>query len=214
MSRNKNGWIMLHSLILEKKFTPVQFKVFVGLLLLADHKNSKNSGIVDLPLRDISSRLDVSIGALVDARNKLVTAGRIELLRIPGNTKPTTGIRIVNYDFYQQKKIVSPNEHSSGEIVSPNEHSTGEIVSPNEQIVSPNEHSVSPNEQSRIQNDPLRKANKTNKELIDINNKQTNPKTGSKDHMIARTGEDIARIKAIRKELNAGLGFRKEKEVK
>jgi len=159
MAREKNGWIKLHSSLLEKDFSPVKFKVWVGLLLLANTLRHKNPGLVDLSLRDLASRLGVSVGALVEARDEFLSEGNIKTVLIPTKTKPIMGIEIINYRKYQEKEKVSPSEHSQ-EKVSPNEQLTKKIVHSMTQKVSPNEQSVSPSEHSRIQNRPPKNTKK------------------------------------------------------
>jgi len=119
MTRNKNGWIKLYSTILDKSFSPIEFKIWVGLLLIANSVKSRDSGVIDLPQRTIAKRLDVSLGALVQARNKFVAEQRIEIVKLPWKTRPIMGIRILNFDLYQSKEFVSQNEQTGKKIVLP-----------------------------------------------------------------------------------------------
>ena len=66
MARDKNGWIKLHSAILDKDFSLVEYKIFTGLLLLANSLKHNSPGLVDLSLRDTASRLRVSIGRIAN----------------------------------------------------------------------------------------------------------------------------------------------------
>lgn len=165
MAREKNGWIKLYSSVLEKDFTLVEFKIWVGLLLIANTAKSKTPGLIDLSLREVANRLNVSTGALVQAKEKFIAQDRIKEVKLPRKTRPIMAIEIINFSQYQGKKFVSRNEQSRGEI-----------VSPSEQIVHPIEQSVSPREQSRIQNRPPENsreytekvATTTEKELLKI----------------------------------------------
>ena len=115
MAREKNGYMLLYSSILDKDFSLAEFKIWVGLLLLANHRKAKEPGLIDLPLRDIATRLKVSLRALVEARNKFIKDRRVELVSLEGKTKPIAGIRILNYEAYRDGKIVLPDEQSNGE---------------------------------------------------------------------------------------------------
>ena len=156
MPRQKDGWIKFYSTVLDKNLSPIEFKIWAGLLLLANTPKSNSAGLVDMSLREITQRLNVSIGALQKAKEKFIAEERIEEVKVASKTRPMLGLQIINYVAYQGKGFVSPSEHSQGEIVSPNEQSPQKIISPNEQspqkIISPSEHSrgeiVSPNEQS------------------------------------------------------------------
>jgi len=160
MARQKNGWIKLYASVLDKDLTLVNFKIWAGLLLIANTLKSKNAGLVDLPLREIAKRLRVSTGALIHARDKFIADDMIEIVKLPSKTKPIYGLKIINYELYQGKKFVSSNEHSPTKKVPQDEHSLEEIVSPSEQKVHAVEQSVSPSEHSPIQNAPT----KNNKE--------------------------------------------------
>ncbi len=140
MAREKNGWIKLYSSVLEKDFSPVEFKIWVGLLLIANSAKSKTPGLIDLSLREIANRLNVSTGALVQTKEKFIAQGRIKETKVPRRTKPISALEIINFSQYQGKEFVSRNEQSKEEIVSPSEQKVHSI-----------EQSVSQNEQSRIQ---------------------------------------------------------------
>lgn len=169
MAREKNGWVKLYTSILKKKWSLAEFKVFVGLLLLANSQKHTNPGLVDLPLREIAKRLHISIGALIEARDKFIREDRIKTIKIPTKTKPIMAIKIINFPIYQGKKFVSSSEQSKEEC-SPSETKN---VHPVIQNVHPVEQTVSPSEQSRIQNRPPKNTenNKESIEKIKITNK-------------------------------------------
>jgi len=154
MAREKNGWIKLYSSVLEKDFTLAEFKIWVGLLLIANSLKSNTPGLIDLSLREVANRLNVSTGALVQAKEKFIAQDRIKEVKLPRKTRPIMALEIINFSQYQGKGFVSQNEQSEGEI-----------VSPSEQIVSPSEQIVSPSEQSRIQNCPQR-ITENNREVV------------------------------------------------
>ena len=158
MAREKNGWIKLHSSILYRDFSLVEYKVFTGLLLLANSRKHNSPGLVDLSLRDMASRLKVSIGALKETRDKFEKDGRIEIIPTKRDkAKPIMAIRITNYDYYQGNESVSSYEHST-EGCSPSDTKNVHKMT---QKISPSEHTVSPSEHSRIQKDTPKKHKET-----------------------------------------------------
>ena len=67
MAREVPGWVKLHSSILDKGLNASQFKAFVGLILQADTCKAARPGLVDLPIREIAKRLNMSVGAFIEA---------------------------------------------------------------------------------------------------------------------------------------------------
>lgn len=165
MARDKNGWIKLHSSVLDKNFTHVEFKIWVGLLILANSLQHNRPGLIDLSLREISSRLHVSVPAVHDARVKFLRAGRIRTVSIPTKTKPILGIQIENFSFYQGREIVQHSEYANGESSTQRKKK----VQRSEQKVQHSERKVQHSEYSHSQN-TLPKKHKETKEDIYSNN--------------------------------------------
>ena len=165
MARDKNGWVKLHSSILDKNFSLVEYKIFTGLLLLANSLKHNSPGLVDLSLRAIASRLGVSVEAVRQARDKFLKDQRVEIIPLPGKTKPIMAIRIVNFQYYQSRENVPQNRQSNRECQLDRTKNVNPVV----QKIPPNRQTVLPSRHSRIQNSPQR--NKETKEYI--NNKRS-----------------------------------------
>ncbi len=95
-----NGWVKIHRKLLDTELTASQFKFFVGAILLARSPQSKDSGLVDLSIRQLSRDLGMSRSEVQRREKELEEMGTITLLG--------KGFTINNYDYYQIGKTVPP----------------------------------------------------------------------------------------------------------
>jgi transposase len=101
MARQKDGWIKLFSSVLDKKYSDAEFKVWIGLLLLANPPKSKDVGLVDLSHRELSKLLNVGLGSIERAKARFIKEGQVEEVIIPSKTRPIKALRIINFAKYQ-----------------------------------------------------------------------------------------------------------------
>lgn len=100
MARKSNGWVKIHSKILEENLTPSQFKFFVGSIVLANPPSSNHGGVVDLSLRQLSKALKMSRSEVWRRETELA---QMEIITLKG-----TGFLINKYLYYQLGKTVPP----------------------------------------------------------------------------------------------------------
>jgi len=94
-----NGRVKIHRKILLANLTAAQFKFFVGAILLAKSPKSKDSGIVDLSVRELGRELGMDPSDIWRRERELVAKEMLTLL--------PKGFRIVNYHHYQTGKVLT-----------------------------------------------------------------------------------------------------------
>jgi len=157
-----NGWVKLHRKILVTELPASQFKFFVGAILLAKSPKSKDSGLVDLSVRQLADELHMSRSEVWRREKELEKMEMISLL--------DKGFIINNYDYYQTGKGVPPTGHKTDKkpatTVSPTGQEKENSVPPEGQSVPPTGRSVPPEGQSV----PSRETESAHKKVKTIKN--------------------------------------------
>ncbi len=139
-----DGWVKIHRKILLTELTASQFKFFVGAILLAKTPKSKDSGLVDLSVRQLADELHMSRSEVWRREKELEKMEMITLL--------DKGFIINNYDYYQTGKGVPPTRHPKAAqtiiLVPPTGQGKETTVPPEGQSVPPEGQSVPPTERS------------------------------------------------------------------
>lgn len=119
MARAK-GWVKLHRKILDTKLSASQFKFFVGAILLAKSPKSKDSGLVDLTVRELATELGMCHVEVWRREKELEARKMITLLK--------KGFAINGYNYYQTGKTVTPTKQ-------PMDEKSPKTVTPTKQTV-------------------------------------------------------------------------------
>ena len=169
-----DGWVKIHRKILGTDLTASQFKFFVGAILLAKSPKSKDSGLVDLSVRQLAMELRMSRSEVWRREKELEAAGMLTLL--------DKGFRINNYDYYQTGKGVpykgQPEPTKTSSSVPPRGQKEENSVPPEGRSVPPEGRSVPPEGRSV----PSHTSESTHKTI-------KNHKTIKKIHAKKRYGE-------------------------
>ncbi|MBA7701824.1 hypothetical protein ES703_110571 [subsurface metagenome] len=132
-----DGWVKIHRKILATELTASQFKFFVGAILLAKSPKSKDSGLVDLSLRQFARELKMDYPQVWRRAQELVARGMITLL-----PKPQKGFVINNYHYYQTGQVIAESNQlknigDSGELPDRSLRAITVIAESNQSIVTP-----------------------------------------------------------------------------
>lgn len=153
-----DGWVKIHRKILVTELTASQFKFFVGAILLAKSPKSKDSGLVDLSVRQLADELRMSRSEVWRREKELEAVGMLALL--------DKGFIINNYDYYQTGKGVPPAGQSADTKTPTTVPSTGQQP---EKGVPPTGRSVPSRE-----TESAHKTIKNNKTIKNIQSKKRN----------------------------------------
>lgn len=123
------GWVKLHRKILATRLPASQFKFFVGSIILAKSPQSKNSGLVELSVRQLADELHMSRSEVWRREKELEKMKMITLL--------DKGFIINNYDYYQTGKGVPPTGQEMDEKPTPTVPPEGLKVPPTGRTVPP-----------------------------------------------------------------------------
>lgn len=132
-----DGWVKIHRKILAEELSSSQFKFFVGAILLAKSPKSKDSGLVDLSLRQLAKELKMDYPQVWRRAQELVEMGMITLL-----PQPQRGFIINNYHYYQTGQVIAQSNQlkkisDSGELPDRLLRATKVIAQSNQSIVTP-----------------------------------------------------------------------------
>jgi len=131
-----DGWVKIHRKILVTELTASQFKFFVGAILLAKSPKSKDSGFVDLSVRQLAAELRMSRSEVWRREKELEAVGMLTIL--------DKGFVINNYNYYQIGKGVPPTGHPKDIKTLTTVPPTGRSVPPTGRSVPPTGRSVPP----------------------------------------------------------------------